>query len=94
MISLQTTMGFASLEPGIQGPWPKAKYQELTRIEGQILSALGLLSGSFARLQPKWCKLLAERSAMMHPAFVSYELTCYLLLWTSQRPLGGRACGG
>jgi hypothetical protein len=66
-------MGFASLEPGIQGPWPKAKYQELTRIEGQILSALGLLSGSFARLQPKWCKLLAERSAMMHPAFVSHE---------------------
>ncbi|GFZ43623.1 hypothetical protein JCM24511_01343, partial [Saitozyma sp. JCM 24511] len=80
MISLQTTMGFASLEPGIQGPWPKAKYQELTRIEGQILSALGLLSGSFARLQPKWCKLLAERSAMMHPAFIADCLALFALL--------------
>jgi hypothetical protein len=70
MASLKTIMGFAAFEPGLQGPWPKDKYDELLSIQIQILDALGLTSGAFTRLEPRWCKLLAERSDMMHPAFV------------------------
>jgi hypothetical protein len=70
MLSLEGPMTFASLEPGLKGPWPKDKYHEILAIQGQMINALGVFSGAFARLEPGWCKALAERSGMMHPAFV------------------------
>lgn len=70
MTSLKETMTYAAFEPGLQGPWPKQTYHELLDVQAQILNSLVMLAGAFARLDPAWCKLLADRSDTMHPAFV------------------------
>lgn len=90
-MSLETTMGFAALEPGLQGPWPTARYHELLSIQTQILNAIGVLTGAFARLEPRWCKLLAERSDMMHPAFVGPLGFAFIIYYGSEAEAAGRS---
>jgi len=62
--------GQRSTLTALRGPWPKDTYSKLVKTEDQILSALALLSVSYAQLEPIWCKRLTERSDVMHPAFV------------------------
>ena len=70
--SMTAALNEDGVDQNSRGPWPKKSYAELIRIEGQVLASLALLSVAYARLEPVWCKRLAERSDVMHPAFVSY----------------------
>ncbi|ORY33700.1 hypothetical protein BCR39DRAFT_592676 [Naematelia encephala] len=82
---LQQQMGFASAEPGLKGPWPKAAYQEVYAVLEHVVSSLALLSGAYARLEPQWAKNLAERSDMMHPAFIADCLALFSIVHQSLR---------
>jgi hypothetical protein len=74
MGSIAPQMQFASVEPGLKGPWPRERYEELQKLELQMISALALLAGAYGNMNLDWAKRLESRSELMHPAFVS-------LLW-------------
>lgn len=54
-----------------RGAWPAAKYAKLHHAEMRILSTCAILSGAYARLSPKYCKILVRHSPFLNPNFVS-----------------------
>lgn len=55
-----------------RGAWPAKKYEKLHDAEVRILSTCGVLSGAYARLSPKWCKVLVRNSPYLNPNFVRF----------------------
>ena len=50
-----------------------------------MLSVIGVLSASTARMSPQWIRILAERSVLLHPAFVTDCFALFALLHNSLR---------
>ncbi|OCF73911.1 hypothetical protein I204_05757 [Kwoniella mangroviensis CBS 8886] len=85
IMAMQPQFDFARLEPGLRGPWPKTKYEALYKTQSQLLSTLALLSSAYSRMDVKWCKRLASRSELMHPAFIADCLSMFSILQQSLR---------
>ncbi|WRT64249.1 uncharacterized protein IL334_001180 [Kwoniella shivajii] len=85
ILGMQPQLQFASIEPGLRGPWPKKKYEALFKAQGQVLSTLALLSNSYSRMDVRWCRRLASRSELMHPAFIADCISLFSILEQSLR---------
>ncbi|WWC58457.1 uncharacterized protein I303_100999 [Kwoniella dejecticola CBS 10117] len=85
IMGMQPQLIYASVEPGLRGPWPKAKYEALFKTQSQILSTLALLSSAYSRMDIRWCKRLASRSELMHPSFIADCLSMFSILQQSLR---------
>ncbi|WVF70551.1 hypothetical protein IAT40_005342 [Kwoniella sp. CBS 6097] len=85
LVTMQPQLTFAGAEPGLKGPWPRKKYEALFETQIQVLSTIALLSGAYSRMEVKWCKRLARRSELMHPAFIADCLSLFSILQQSLR---------
>ncbi|TYJ56489.1 hypothetical protein B9479_002736 [Cryptococcus floricola] len=85
MEAMKVHMMYASLEIGLKGPWPKKTYAKLYKVQNEILVTLALLSSAYSRLEVVWCKRLATRSLLMHPAFIGDCLMLFSALQQSLR---------
>ncbi|WVQ97371.1 hypothetical protein IAU59_004483 [Kwoniella sp. CBS 9459] len=85
LVTMQPQLTFAGAEPGLKGPWPRKKYEALFRTQTQVLSTIALLSGAYSRMEVKWCKMLATRSELMHPAFIADCLSLFSILQQALR---------
>ncbi|WWC66524.1 uncharacterized protein I206_100427 [Kwoniella pini CBS 10737] len=85
IMGMQPQLVYASIEPGLRGPWPKQKYEALFKTQSQVLSTLALLSSAYSRMDVKWCKRLASRSELMHPSFIADCLSTFSILQQSLR---------
>ncbi|WWC86361.1 uncharacterized protein L201_001236 [Kwoniella dendrophila CBS 6074] len=85
IMAMQPQLAYAGVEPGLRGPWPKKKYEALFKTQSQILSTLALLSSAYSRMDVKWCKRLATRSELMHPAFIADCLSMFSILQQALR---------
>ncbi|WWD17770.1 hypothetical protein CI109_102211 [Kwoniella shandongensis] len=83
LLSMEQQLTFAVSEPGFKGPWPRKKYEALFKTQGQVIATLALLSGSYSRMEVDWCKRLAKRSELMHPAFISDCISLFSILQQS-----------
>ncbi|OCF31124.1 hypothetical protein I316_07256 [Kwoniella heveanensis BCC8398] len=85
LVTMQPQLTFAGAEPGLKGPWPRKSYEALFKAQIQVLSTIALLSSAYSRMEIKWCKRLARRSELMHPAFIADCLSLFSILQQSLR---------
>ncbi|WVR05967.1 hypothetical protein IAU60_002995 [Kwoniella sp. DSM 27419] len=79
-LTMKPQLAFAGAEPGLRGPWPKKKYEALYQAQNQVITTLALLSSAWARMDDEWCKRLATRSELLHPAFIADCLSLFSML--------------
>ncbi|KIM39015.1 hypothetical protein M413DRAFT_447379 [Hebeloma cylindrosporum] len=73
----------ARFEPQFSGTWPHDKYEELFTLQTRMLGSLALLIVSFAKLDPKWCSALVQRTPYLNPNFLSDIFTTLYILSNS-----------
>ncbi|KDQ30176.1 hypothetical protein PLEOSDRAFT_1111192 [Pleurotus ostreatus PC15] len=65
--TLTPSLDTGKWEPQLQGSWPQHHYQALHTLETRLLSCLGLLAGSFVRLDTNWCYILVHKTPFLNP---------------------------
>ncbi|CAK9785943.1 hypothetical protein CC85DRAFT_328300 [Cutaneotrichosporon oleaginosum] len=83
--TLHQRLAYASFEPAIRGPWPRAQYEKLIFIQESMLASSALLTAAYSQLEPEWCERITDRSDLMHPAFVADLVSLFALLRHSLR---------
>ncbi|KAJ9113890.1 hypothetical protein QFC19_000084 [Naganishia cerealis] len=75
----------AKFEPGLRGPWPKAKYETLIIRIQELLGAMALLSNSWTRMRGGWAKVLVDDTPFFEPNFIADSLGLLSLITHSLR---------
>ncbi len=67
-------MGQAIFEPNMRGPWPKRKYAELVKLDGELLGCLSLFGNAWSFMRPSWDRMMLDRTAFCDPLFVGVPM--------------------
>lgn len=80
VLTISEKIPMAAVEPDFRGPWPRDLYRELLQTQSDMLASASVLSTSYAQITPEWCRVLTERSELLHPAFLADCMSLFSVL--------------